>query len=810
MPSTERFGTFYSPWPLLDGKPLNYQWGEIRSNQAETKAIARNSVQELETGVDELNTLRALLGQAYGDLTFRNRFRFYYNKTTQDFCLQKNTGTVDSPTWVDCWCVRLSDGQFQADGTGGIFSAAGFYGPGLENLGEVGESGSTADETFRHVNKLFFNVDDGFELNPISSGANAGSPEVRFTFPFGRAQEFSRSGKEWVIDHNFGYSPVLVQVMDGDKRVVIPDTADLSDPNTAYFYFHGPVSGSVLIATGGVGAVSLIPRDPFYLVMRTSQQPAATHLMHPNADVIFDANFFYVNVDLDEAHGGAHKTARISLINAPGGGSGLGTVTGDNNINASKDITNNISVLLRTKLGGMKGFYMTDGSNIYPGGSLHIESPGGITALAGGNATIQSGSNSILSLYSPGATGDIEILTDSGPVNVQPGGAFNVVAGRDISLKGAGSVDGVIIGKDGMTVADKVRAEAFYLNSGGNIYSQGDGKIHIMTIDNAFDTVVIDQYQLLVSDNSPATPAIASIYDTNTGISWNDDDSMTLSAGGVYQMIVGRDGVLIKDKMEANAFYIGGGSLNIYQLAHTGFGDDGMVNFDMPVGANFNVNKSTVPGTVDSGDYRTQMSIGRSGVLVEDKVVAAGFYLKDGTALGAGGVTAHSALTGLTAPADDHTQYFHVDGRRAVTKIRSGGFYLTPGGSLPGADLSIMSIPIDIAAPIVTNYWLDSWVPQGYIIDNVKLACVSGDCAVGFYIQPNITSLNPHGTAIVGTVGRSEWGTGWGEFYVVPAIRSGIATSQNVMQQDYSLIMSVFVNNNAQHIRGRLVVKLSG
>jgi hypothetical protein len=174
------------------------------------------------------------------------------------------------------------------------------------------------------------------------------------------------------------------------------------------------------------------------------------------------------------------------------------------------------------------------------------------------------------------------------------------------------------------------------------------------------------------------------------------------------------------------------------------------------------------------------------------------------------GVSAHNALTGLVAPADDHTQYFHVDGRRRADHVRAGGFYLDPGALGIGYSLGISSIPIDITSPIVTNYWLDSWVPQGYVIDNVKLACASGDCAVGFYIQPKATSLNPHGTAVVGTVGRSEWGTGWGEFYIAPAIRTAIATSQNVMRQDSSLIMSVFVNNNAQHIRGRLVVKLSG
>ena len=62
MANTIRNGSFYGIWPVLSGKPLNLLWGEIRSNQAELKALARGTVQELEEGVDELNALRALVG----------------------------------------------------------------------------------------------------------------------------------------------------------------------------------------------------------------------------------------------------------------------------------------------------------------------------------------------------------------------------------------------------------------------------------------------------------------------------------------------------------------------------------------------------------------------------------------------------------------------------------------------------------------------------------------------------------------------------------------------------------------------------
>ena len=318
-----RDGTFYSPWPIISGKNLQFQWGEIRSNQAELKAIVRNSVQELEDDVDELNAARALLGQAYGDLAFRNRWRFFYDKTTEEILCQTNDGSVEVPVWRDAWQVRQHDGQFQVVSTGGIFSSAGFYtnDDSLQTIQEIGESGSEADVSILNPSRLFFNTDDGFGVAPISSGTNQGQREVTLTRPFGRAQSFTRAGKMWAINHGFGITPVLAQVMDADDRIVIPDKADVSDPNTAYFYFNAPFTGSVYIASGGLGATSLRPRDPFYLVVRVDGMAAADRVLEPNADLVFDSKYFYVNVDLDADNGGARKSARVSLTDKATSGS---------------------------------------------------------------------------------------------------------------------------------------------------------------------------------------------------------------------------------------------------------------------------------------------------------------------------------------------------------------------------------------------------------------------------------------------------------------------------------------------------------
>ena len=54
-----------------------------------------------------------------------------------------------------------------------------------------------------------------------------------------------------------------------------------------------------------------------------------------------------------------------------------------------------------------------------------------------------------------------------------------------------------------------------------------------------------------------------------------------------------------------------------------------------------------------------------------DEHLTTKFYV-DAVIPSGGGVTAHSLLTGLPAPADDHTQYMHIDGRRAFTAPVTG------------------------------------------------------------------------------------------------------------------------------------------
>tara|TARA_R110000751_G_scaffold4610_4_gene22355 strand:+ start:1417 stop:2964 length:1548 start_codon:yes stop_codon:yes gene_type:complete len=309
-----RSGNFYPVWPVLDGKPLSHQWGQIRQNQAEAKAVVRNSIQELGPG-DSLNAARAYIGQEFGDLDFRNKYRFFFNSANSELRAQINDGTPGEPIWRDAWHIRRADGRFVVDAEGGI-QASSFYGGGLQSMEEIAESGadSTASRSsIKNASKLFFNADDGFSVNSLESGYGAGSPEIKFTAPFGRAETYQKSGKVWEVNHQFGVSPLMVQVMDRDDRVIIPDKADMSDPNTAHFYFNEVFTGSVLIASGGLGAYNLRPRDPFYINIRTDEQSSTGHSFSPDANLIFDSKYFYVNIDQDEDRLGAKPSAFIGL-----------------------------------------------------------------------------------------------------------------------------------------------------------------------------------------------------------------------------------------------------------------------------------------------------------------------------------------------------------------------------------------------------------------------------------------------------------------------------------------------------------------
>jgi hypothetical protein len=265
-----RNGLFYEVWPVL-GKQINFQWGNVRQNTSEDKATVRASVLEVQDNRDILNARKAVSGREIGELDFQKRWRTFYDKDEDRWKLQRNSGTQAAPTWVDVLEFVDDTGvgyhtgsSFHFSGTvfaeDGFSSAGGFYGithpQELQEVNEFPGKGSPVND----VTHLYFN-DEHFYVTTVDGSAQEGQPIVNLlNKDFGRAKEFAGTGVEWAIAHNFNTGPVMATVYDENYRIVTPDVADVSDDNTAYFYFTESFTGSVLIASGGTGAVEIRPR----------------------------------------------------------------------------------------------------------------------------------------------------------------------------------------------------------------------------------------------------------------------------------------------------------------------------------------------------------------------------------------------------------------------------------------------------------------------------------------------------------------------------------------------------------------------
>lgn len=300
-----RDANFYAPWPVLN-KRLSFQWGNLRENHRETDPLLKNTFTD-DPGTNEFREY-AHAGQAQGSSSFRNRFRYIYLESDSKWRLQLNEGTVESPSWVDVLTADHPNKTVEVEndfianrieaGDGGIHTDGGFYGiTHPEKLKRFAQF--PTGKTFNSIEKLFVDNDD-FYITPIKGGAHRGSPLLNLSHQFGRAQEFVQEtpSTTWEINHGFGVSPVFVQVMDNGKEVILPHRADVSDPDTAFFYFSQAIAGSVHVATGGVGAAELVPKDPFYLVVR-AKDDIDPHINRIHASLIF-SDKFYVNTVEDK------------------------------------------------------------------------------------------------------------------------------------------------------------------------------------------------------------------------------------------------------------------------------------------------------------------------------------------------------------------------------------------------------------------------------------------------------------------------------------------------------------------------------
>lgn len=136
------------------------------------------------------------------------------------------------------------------------------------------------------------------------------------------------------------------------------------------------------------------------------------------------------------------------------------------------------------------------------------------------------------------------------------------------------------------------------------------------------------------------------------------------------------------------------------------------------VGVSYTKNVATMSGSVSISNVAF---VGCNDGIVVDNVryyesnveyinIGSNNYVLSGTsqrltgsgAGGGGGVTAHGALTGLAV--DDHKQYLHVSGTRAMSaNLDMGGHQITNVGNVDGVDISGMDIVLDAHIVDVNN-----------------------------------------------------------------------------------------------------------
>ena len=197
--SSIRNGLFYSIWPVL-GKRMNFQWGNVRQNTSEDKAVVRSTVLDVEDGEDILNARKDVAGRELGEADFQRRWRTFYDKDEDRWKLQRNSGTQAVPVWEDV--LEFDDADGSGDHTGGGFTFSGtvfadgfssdsFYGiTHPEILYRVAEYPTPGGTEALHVQNLLFN-DRHFYIT-YGGGALEGEPLINLlNKDFGKAQVFS-------------------------------------------------------------------------------------------------------------------------------------------------------------------------------------------------------------------------------------------------------------------------------------------------------------------------------------------------------------------------------------------------------------------------------------------------------------------------------------------------------------------------------------------------------------------------------------------------------------------------------------------
>lgn len=155
--------TFYTGLPRF-GEYLDEQWGMFRDDFNALGPIVRAAYVDKNSisGEDDL------AGLAIGELDFRNRYRVFYDKSVDEYQIQFNQGTEDTPSWTTYVKIRDEDGRFTVSSDGGLESTAGFYNFDYLTIFTHGVSDGYSKDM---VNRFAANRLDGFYWSDDSSGA---------------------------------------------------------------------------------------------------------------------------------------------------------------------------------------------------------------------------------------------------------------------------------------------------------------------------------------------------------------------------------------------------------------------------------------------------------------------------------------------------------------------------------------------------------------------------------------------------------------------------------------------------------------
>jgi hypothetical protein len=320
-----------------------------------------------------------LQGLSFGVDGLRHAWRFYVSDSGADVLIQKNNGTDNVPNWssglsfggdgdsltiedlavtdqLDAAHADFGTGhadhfyisELQVDFLGGSFTRE------IETVRETQATGTR----FSHVDTLNFDAND-FYL----TGDSSGNPVISLVQDrAGRALSFLKtSAVEWIVQHNFGVVPVAWQLFSDGQEAFWPDKADVSDPNTAYFYFTNPVAGHALISTGALGQQALGLR----VTISDGVTEVDTDTITFNSaefDVTLGGNVALVETGID--HGsisGLSDNDHPQYLLRDGSAS----MTGDLNL-GGKDVLNAAAGIFRDKVRA-EAFYLETGGELITG-----------------------------------------------------------------------------------------------------------------------------------------------------------------------------------------------------------------------------------------------------------------------------------------------------------------------------------------------------------------------------------------------------------------------------------------------------------